>query len=664
MRKVTDKDLLAQLNGSGNEDLKSPLGKVKPLPKPSGALETFGKSAFRAAPEAIGNLMMKFGLTNPEIMEEALNGKRNGKILHDDAYEQGKMQHPIANILGEMAGFGPVGIGTSAGLRAIPGVSRAIKAASSSLLKRTAVHGAEGATIGGLYSPEGQEGEGMLLGGLLGGGLGGIGKSAVQAIPRLRQSGKNIANIEELSAQRNNAHGSNEQQQALIEAIKRQNQEQGAGMTSPEAMTRQINAKQGQMNELEPQANIPHENTENLLNWPEGQDLIPNAMKQKDMGIKEMEHYLGKHSPKTLDVEAAEEIKGSIKAMKQHIQKNYYEPVEEYTTKNYVQLPRTADIKSIEEQLSKISSDPEFKKSYGFERLKQEMLKQSHGHDLVPANDFVKQWKETKQAAAKARRKGYQEGGEDQAYWQDQAANLKGIADKQLEVLENHLPKEYFNKLIQADRLWKEDVAPFYGNKIYEQVKKLGRIDVPNIMKELRGTGMGQEKMKQLFLANPKLTRIAVGHSYAKAPEKLLNAMPHEHEFINKLPSLQGMMSRLHGHNRNIEIAKAQHQHLQANRSRVEEGHKELVEKQIQRQKAVHETEKLKKEISSLTKKRRELRDELEKGEINKKEFERLDKAHTEALKAKNSLYNKLLKVGKVGAVAFGTGELIKNLLR
>ena len=102
MKKVTDKDLLAQLNGMGDDDLQSPLHHVKKLAEPSSALGTFGKSAFRAAPEAIGNLMMKMGLTTPEIMEEALNGKRNGKILHDEAYEQGKEMHPIANILVNM----------------------------------------------------------------------------------------------------------------------------------------------------------------------------------------------------------------------------------------------------------------------------------------------------------------------------------------------------------------------------------------------------------------------------------------------------------------------------------------------------------------------------------------------------------------------------------
>lgn len=659
MKKVTDKGLLEQLNQQEKE-FKSPLDKPIKKLTPDSALKTFGKSAFRAAPTAIGNLMMKLGLTTPEIMQEAIEGKRDGKILHDEGYEQGQMAHPIADFAGGMAGFGPVGLGTSAAFRSVPMISRAMEAAAPSLLKRSAVHGLEGAAMGGMYSPEGHEGEGMLMGGLLGAGIGGPGVSIGKAIPGMRQRGKNIANLEELEGRHGEAFKAHEEQQAIIEALKNKYKEQGAGLGTPEDITRKIGEKQARMGELEPAASIPEENTSNLLNWPGGEELIPNAMNEKNMGLKEMEHYLksGIGEGKTADVEAANEVSASIKKMKQHIQKNYYEPVEEYTSKNYVQLPRTADIKQIEEQLAKISSDPQFKNSPGFEKLKQEMIKMGGGHDLVPANDFVKQWKETKQAASRARRKGFQEGGQDQAYWQDQAASLKELANKQLQILEHHLPKQYYDKLIGADKLWKEEVAPFYGNKIYEQVKKLGRIDVANIPKELRGTGMGQEKMLELFLANPKLSRLALAHSHAKNPEGLLTAAPHEQAFIERLPALQGMMERLKSHNRNIEIAKAQTQRLQANRARVEEGHEELVKQQVQRQKAVKERAKLDREIQDLHSKRETLKQEHEAGKIKKAEFDRLDKEYKDALEAKN----KVKKAIKFGLTIIGAGGISKLL--
>lgn len=660
MEQVTDGTLLNELNRSRHIQTNL-MPKIEKLEDP-GAANTMRTSAITAAPGALGNLMMKLGLSNPEVMQEALYGKGEQGIKARKEHEQGQMAHPIADIAGSVAGFGPLGMGTSSALRALPGVGRMVEAAAPSMIKRAGVHALEGGAIGSLYSQPGSEGEGFGLGALIGGVLGGPGVSLAKNMRNIGKKGSRVSNIEELGARRNEAQGAHEEQQAIIDSLKRKYAEQGSGMQSPEAITRNINERMGKIGELQESANIPHEQTENLLNWPGGEDLVPNATAEKNMHLKEMEHYLRSGTAKdtTMDVEAANEVRSSIKKVKQHIQQNYYKPVEEYTKNNYVKLPRTADIKKIEEQLSKLSNDPIFKSSPGFEKLKQELIKQGSGHDLVPANDFVKQWKETKQAASKAQRKGYQEGGENQSYWQDQSAHLKELADQQLKILEQHLPKTYYDKLLGANKLWREEVAPFYGNKIYEQVKKLGRIDVADIPKELRGSGKGQEKMQELFLANPKLTRLALGHTHAKNPEGLLNPAPHEQPFIEQLPQLQAMMERLHGHNRKIEIAKAQHKMMQENQFRTKTAHEELVKQQVTRQKAIKETEKLNREVASLHDKRTKLSENFEKGHITKKEFERSDTEYKEALKNKNSLLKKLAKAASYGSAAFGLGNILK----
>lgn len=660
MEQVTDGTLLNELNRSRHIQTNL-MPKIEKLDDP-GAAKTGITSAITAAPGALGNLMMKLGLSSPDVMQEALYGKGEAGIKARKEHEQGQMAHPIADIAGSVAGFGPLGIGTSSALRAIPGVGRMVEAASPSLLKRTGVHALEGGAIGSLYSQPGNEGEGFGLGALIGGALGGPGISLAKNARNIGNKAGRVSNIEELGMRRNEAQGMHEEQQAIIDLLKKKYAEQGIGMQSPESITRNINERMGKIGDLQENANIPHEQTENLLNWPGGEELLPNATTEKNMHIKEMEHYLraGTAKDNTMDVEAANEVRSSIKKVKQHIQQNYYKPVEEYTKNNYVKLPRTADIKKIEEQLSKLSNDPIFKSSPGFEKLKQELIKQGSGHDLVPANDFVKQWKETKQAASKAQRKGYQEGGENQSYWQDQSAHLKELADQQLKILEQHLPKTYYDKLLGANKLWREEVAPFYGNKIYEQVKKLGRIDVGDIPKELRGSGKGQEKMQELFLANPKLTRLALGHSHAKNPESLLNPAPHEQPFIEQLPQLQAMIDRLHGHNRKIEIAKAQHKMMQENQSRTKVAHEELVKQQAARQKATKEIEKLSREVVNLHKKRTVLSENLEKGHVSKKEFERLDTGYKEALKNKNSLMKKLAKAASYSAAVFGLSNIIK----
>lgn len=664
MERVKDESLIKELNRSRHIRSSMTRPPIEKLEDP-GALATFGRSAFNAPQEAIGNLMMKLGLSNPEIMQEALYGKGEKGTKSRKKHEQGQMAHPLADLAGSIAGFGPIGAGTSLGLRSIPAIGKAIKGAAPSLLKRTGIHALEGGTIGSLYAPPGSEGEGAGLGAIIGGILGGPGVSLGRNIGKYREQGQNVANIEELGATRDIAHQAHIDQQAIIDAIKKRHAEQGTGLGTIEGITRNINQSLGKIGELQESSNIPYEQTENLLNWPGGEELVPNAMNQKNMGLKEIEYYLKSGVPEdvSLDVAAANEVRDSIQIAKRNIQKNYYDPVTEYTKNNYIQLPRTNDIKHIEEQLQKISSNPNFKASPNFKKLQQEITKIGKGRDLIQANDFVNQWKETKQAASKARRKGFQEGGENQAYWQDEAIKLKELADQQLQILQHHLPKTYFDKLMQANKLWNEEIAPFYGNKIYEQVKKLGRIDVADIPKELRGSGMGQEKMLELFLANPKLTRLALGHSHAKNPEGLLTPKSHELAFINRLPALQGMIQRSHGHARALDIAKTHHELLQRNRERTELGHKEIVKKQMERQKAIKEQQKIKKEVEELHNKRKHLSEELQKGKITEKEYNRLDQDYNKAIKHKSSLLKKAAKVISYTALALGVSEATKNIM-
>jgi hypothetical protein len=274
-------------------------------------------------------------------------------------------------------------------------------------------------------------------------------------------------------------------------------------------------------------------------------------------------------------------------------------------------------MKEIEEQLQQLTKDPEFMKTPGFEKMKEALIKQRTGRDLVPAHDFVNQWKETKQAAAKARRKGFMEGGENQSYWQDQAANLKDLADKQLQVLKDQLPPEYSNKLLKANQLWREEITPFYGNKIREQAKKFGRIDVKNIMNEVRGKGMGQEKMRELLLANPKLTRLSLGHTYAHAPEKLLSLPENEQEFVDKLPELKKMIDQLRLHKQNVNISKANIDLFKTNYPKTH----------------------------------------------TQENFENLSRQYAEAIKNKEKFKGKVKKIGAFGLGAAGIGEAIEKIL-
>lgn len=629
--------------------------------EPTGALSTLGHSAMRAAPEAIANVMLKLGLTNPKIIEEAL--PRN------ESYEAGKLQHPLADIAGSAIGFGPLGVETSVGFRAIPAISRAMTRAAPSLLKRTGVHALEAGGIGALYSPPGQEGEGFGLGALIGGALGGPGVSLARNIPNIKRGGRNIANIEELGAQREQALGAHEQQKAIIDALKRQYEEQGAGLQTPESITRQINEKQSALQGLEPTANQPFEPTENLLTEPPISETIPGLEKDIENIKREKSHYLSSEKPH--GVEFAEELHGAVSHVKKHIQAQNYDPVKFYAKEAHIKFPRTDDVKQIDEQIQRFLGDKNTIGEASFDKYREAMLKNHKpGHDLVNAQDFIEQWKENRNAANKARRLGFKEGGENQAHWQKEAMRLQDIADKQLAVLKNHLPEKIFHKLAEGDKLWKEHVVPFYGNKIYEQSRPLpnrGKIDAADLLHEIRSNEPGQAKVRELILAHPKLNRLALGHKYAKNPEGLLTASPYEQQFIDKSPSLKGMIERLKKAQFNKQVAEIHQKGQERRFSELEEENKKLKIAQKERLKAQHESKKLEDDILALKQKRKALADELHKGEITQAEFNKLDKEYSEAIENKKSIKSRLKKVGTVGAAlygVYGVSSAISNLMK
>lgn len=539
-----------------------------------GLLKSLGKGYLNYAKGALRGTAQGFGdigasvINAPISLAEYATGAKIPHVPHPDLLN--KNPNSLSESIGQNLGQFTAGLGVpgGAGVKAAQLGSKAYKALRGAeelpLIGKLLAGSAGGAAEGALGS-EGNRTQGAEIGGLVGGAIPGI-TSAIKGISS-KLSG--LPNIKELGAKRNAAQGAYEQDQALVDSLRKKYADEHAGATD-----------------------------------------------EKNMHLREIEHYLGKGE--TSDVELAKEINSSLQKAKQHIQKNYYEPVENYTKDNYVQIPRTPDIKEIEEQLQRLTKDPEFMKSPGFDKIKESIIKQKSGRDLVPADDFVKQWKETKQAASKARRKGFQEGGENQSYWQDQAAKLKELADKQLSVLKEQLPKEHSDKLLKADQLWREEITPFYGNKIREQAKKFGRIDVRNIMNEVRGQGMGQEKMKELLLANPKLTKLAIGHTYAKEPEKLLSLPQHEQEFVDKLPELKDMLNRLRQHNHNVNAIKAESNFFKANQDNLS----------------------------------------------SKENLERLDKQYKEALKNRKALKSKLKKGAAYGAVALGVNGAIKKLLQ
>jgi len=420
-------------------------------------------------------------------------------------------------------------------------------------------------------------------------------------------------------------------QQNLIDELKKQFSEQGEGLGTPEQITRKINNLTGEIEELSSQANIPQKEINQF--HPMRENAVPQAMKNVENQSNEIAFALGKG--KALDVDIAPKIQSGVESIKKQIQKEGYTPATEWAEKNSVEIPLTTDMKAVEADLDSIKSNPMVSGDSDFDALRESLIEKHTKSQSIKVDDLIKQWKETKQGARLARQKGFKEAGENQIHWQRAAQDLEKVENTQVKYLKSVVPEELMNKLLEADSAWAKRVIPFYGNKLYESTKttrgKPGRVNSKNIAEELRGHGEGNIAMRQLIMSDPEMARMALGHTFAKNPERLLNLMPYEKEFLDVLPDVKQSVEKLRQRKHEAEIANTLNQARQIEMRALAEHEEQMLESQKKRQHAIQEKETKELRKKDLEEKRNKLSSALNKGDISEKEFKMRDKELKEA---------------------------------
>jgi hypothetical protein len=438
--------------------------------------------------------------------------------------------------------------------------------------------------------------------------------------------------------------------------------------SSPEVFERGIAKQQEQVGELQPQADIPFEKTEGLLPGATGEGMIPEAQRNIDATHKEISSYL--NEGETHDVEAADLIHKAIKARKKEIGRSYEDVKDELKDKN-VFVPRDADVKEIEDGIKKIFKQSQWN-SPEFERVKSQALSSLGANnklDIVPAQNFVQQLRDTKAAANEAGLRGYKEGAspEEQRFWQEENKKLKILADKQYSLLKNSVPPESLKKLDTANKRWATEVAPLYKVNTYQQIKHDGRINSKNIMDELRGPNAGRVILREIIKDNPKIGRHIVGQRYAAKPHELTDVNKEVQQYIDELPQLQGMINRMREGRNKLKFAESKAGKLTDEAARIKEGFKETLEKQRQRKQAVDKINKLNKQIKSKEDAANLLRKKIAiKGQSEAKLSrlrEQLEEAESK-IKKLNSNLKKALKFAKTVAGIVVGEEVLKKMLR
>jgi len=648
MIKVTDQSILDQLNGAENPQKVTDPELLKQLDAPLHATDEDKAQAFEMIkkqhprmPEFMIKALMPLAVKMAETPEDTSPGTATGAFLRSAirtplegaenlaslvglpvdknhkwpsliAESESDKSHPFAELGGSLAGFLAPGAGSVAALRSIPMWGKIAEKAAPSLLRRLPVYATEGAALGAGFSPEGHRGEGALTGAALG-----AAGSAIPSIGRgfgaLKERISSLRNLDKLKSEgkitAEHTFQAVAEETALQDLMKNQGLGSGKDVGKLEA---ELPEHRAQSEQLKMQlAETPEVNTANMLGAPEGENLVPQAeslLKTSEQKAAEAEQNISKHlgEGEAHDVRAAKALNDLIKGKKAEIG-DIYKGVDKELKDTHVMLPRGREINQITNDIQKAIKDGGYG-SKEVEKLAQELEQAQKGKDLVPGDNFLAMYRSTRSLANKAARNSRKTDIDalDRKHWEKQNEELTETADKMNDLLKNHMSEESYADLQEANHRWRTEITPLYKNKLYYQITKEGRLP-SDIINQVRGTGEGQEILRNMIKSDPEILKNVVGQRYASNPKKLQAFDELSHEFIKEMPELQQLraahkeaLQTKKMNEESLVTAKEKAKAMKAEADRVKASFEETQKEQAGRQKTEGELKELNQKIADL----------------------------------------------------------------
>jgi hypothetical protein len=621
---------------------------------PSTAGEAFGKAAITTPVQAAQNLLSKsapimqkisplsaFSLASKKIPIPSQASQVLPKALLSTEKEQ--TEHPIASGLGSLAGFLPLGAGTIAAGRAIiPGAANLISRYSPSLLGRAGIGAVEGGGLGALYSPKGQELPGMLEGAAIGAPLNAFLPPLIGSIGASLKRPKLSTEYEDLVKQ---SDLTNEQ----LEQIKSQAKEQ-FGKSEPESLLRSAQQKSDEVQNLSQIAGEPLRQTENILPTPQEtklQTLVPNAEKNVNLTHDYISKYLGKNE--THDVNIAREITKNVAEIK-NIGSQLYNNLDRSLAEKNVVIPRTPDLMQIENDLQKLLSKSNLSPDE-IDNFRQAIIRaESQGTDIIPATDYLQNYRITRDMATEFRKKGYKEQAsaqekEMQPYYREQADKFQNLANRMIKLLKEQVGPEDAQNIDNATNYWRDNVIPLQKNKIVWQSnpKNFGRINSANIIQEMRGDNAGNSILRNMAKQNPAIAKNLLGQRFAKKPSELLDVDNETKQYIDALPELKNLLNVMKKANKRLENAKIEANYLKEDIERIEKRLIQDAKNQKEAKIAREKIDKLREEIKNEINYAKELRRLSEDKTLKEKQRRKIKKELND-INVKIKKRNKVIK--------------------
>lgn len=616
---------------------------------------------------------------------------KNGEWPELIAESESDKSHPFAEFFGSLAGFSPLGAGSIGALRSIPAWGNIASRSAPSLLRRAPVMATEGAALGAGFSPEGHRGEGALTGAALGAAGSAI-PSVGRGFMKLKERISSLRNLDRLKSE---GKITEEQYQTAIndeEALKELYKSQGLG-TDVNKMEAELPELQQQANQLgEEVQGIPKVNTENMLGYPSGEELVPQAeslLKTEQQKSAQAENQLANHLYKGYEhgVPIAESVvneiegmpvKGSTRRMggvKKEIG-SQYDAIEKNLKDQNIVIPRNETLKEIEIQARKslenskgfFKNDAEYEKTV--KQIVEQMKPSMKGNDIIPAADILSNYRSLKNMSQKIRTKAFSRevaGNKDlQKDMLAQAEEMQSNADSLEQLMESHDLGSELKNLKSANKRWREEIAPLYKNSTYQTFLNKGYAPSKDLIYNLRGNGPGQEIIRNIIKKNPRLVRSILGQRYANKPANIHEFDQLAQEFIEAAP--EETRNLIKGHREslaNVEEARAGHEaakrlaeQMKLESERVKRSFEEEKKTQEKRGKKEIELKEIQDKIAAYQRNIPELKKKANVKNISLQKKLELESKIARAEKDRDKLINRAIGIG-LGAAGAGLADIL-----
>lgn len=287
-----------------------------------------------------------------------------------------------------------------------------------------------------------------------------------------------------------------------------------------------------------------------------------------------------------------------------------------------IEIPGSPDMEAVEKELKKFTSD----KANLTEEQKDSFRKAlaathpSGKSRKINGKEFFRAYRSLKRMEGNQRSKAYGLSPKEHDEWIERANQTKKTYEDMEKIIENHFPKDTIKTLHEINHEYANKVAPLHENPMYQQMLQHGRYK-GNMIEALTGTTSGNKILNNMIQNDPELSRLVLGHSFAKNPEKLMEPNKAIEPFVRANPEI----SRLMGHQKE---AAAQ---LETAKNRAE------------MYKHIENMPKLGKEIHEQRMLANRLKNEAEATGLTKAEVAKKKMEYEKAQKKLKSMLNKLI---------------------